>query len=159
QVPAYFNTRQRRGLAETARTGLSRNVPYISIEGQSFTLVDENGVERQIPTPFLDCAIIDLTDVVSRVFWGTEDGNYGSPVKMYRKGDAFAPPICFSDNGIGASSQAQEPQATRCKGCQWNEWNSSISRMTGKGVPACGSTKKVAVYIPGINFPFLLRVP
>jgi hypothetical protein len=160
QLPAHLANRARRDLAETGLTGLSRNVPYVSIEGTAFTLVDENGVQRPIPKPYLDCVIIDVTDVVSRVFWGTEGMAYGAPQKAYAgKGQGYTPPICFSDNGIGASSQAQEPQAQNCKGCQWNDWNSSISRMTGKGIPACGSTKKVALFVPGVAFPFLLRIP
>lgn len=157
--PAHLQGRDRRGLAEIARVGLGRAVPYVSIEGTAFTLIDENGQQRPITTPYLDCVIIDLTNVVSRVFWGVENG-YGSHVKAYPgKGQAYSPPICFSDNGIGASTQAQEPQAQNCKGCQWNAWDSAVSRMTGKGVPACGSTKKVAVYVPGVVFPFLLRIP
>lgn len=157
QVPAHIQNRQRRNLAETARTGLGRGVPYLSIEGGAFTLIDENGQQRPVPTPYVDCVIIDVTNVVGRVFWGMEN-EYGGYTKNYSRNNPV-PPVCFSDNGIGASNAAADPQATNCKGCQWSVWGSAKSRQDGKPIPACGSTKKIALYYPDIQFPFLLRIP
>jgi hypothetical protein len=153
QLPARFANRQsRRQLATAVTAGLGvSSPPYVSIEGGQFTLIDENGEQEIVETKHLDCVIID-TNVevkIQRVFWGVN--------KPYSRDGS--PPVCFSDNGIGASRNAQEPQSANCGACKWSEWGSAMSQLTGKGVPACKTIKKIAVLVPGWDFPFLLRVP
>jgi hypothetical protein len=158
QLPARFQNRQnRRTVAEAAATGLgSASPPYVSIKGGSFTLVDGNGEQDPIAGP-LDCVIIDTNAGVSRVFWGVDE--QGRPKPYDPNADTFVPPVCFSDNGIGASRNAAEPQSMNCSTCRWNVWGSATSKVSGKGVKACQATKKIAVLVPEWEFPFLLRVP
>lgn len=166
QLPARFANRQnRRQIVQAVVQGLGMaSPPYVSIKGGSFTLVDANGEQEPVETKWLDCVIID-TNVPSRVFWGEKVYNPNS--------DVYEPPACFSDNGIGASAQAAQPQSTSCMTCPQNTWGSATSKVTGKPVKACHVIKKVAVlpvigavqpdgtYAPNetYDFPFLLRVP
>jgi hypothetical protein len=171
QLPARFANRQnKRSLVAAVSAGLGMaSPPYVSIKGGSFTLVDANGEQEPVETRHLDCVIFDVNlDVpVQRVFWGADRAyNPNSNV-------AYEPPECFSDNGIGASSQAAKPQSPLCQTCEQNTWGSAISKVTGKPVKACHVIKKVAVlpivgavgpdstYNPTVSydFPFLLRIP
>jgi hypothetical protein len=161
QLPARFKNRQdRRAVATAVATGLgSASPPSISIKGGAFTLVDANGEQSPVETKYLDCVIFDVNaDVpVQRVYWGKD--------RPFDPGsDAYQPPLCFSDNGIGASRNAQEPQSPSCQMCPQNVWGSAVSKISGKGVKACGAIKKVAVMAmegkeTAYDFPFLLRVP
>jgi hypothetical protein len=160
QLPARFKDRQRRTIATAVGTGLgSASPPFISIKGGAFTLVDANGEQSPVETKYLDCVIFDVNvDVpVQRVYWGKD--------RPFDPGsDAYQPPLCFSDNGIGASRNAQEPQSPSCQMCPQNVWGSAVSKISGKGVKACGAIKKVAVMAmdgkeTAYDFPFLLRVP
>lgn len=159
QLPERFKNRQRRNISEAVVTGLgSASPPYVSIKGGAFTLVDANGEQEPVAERFLDCVIFDVNQEVpiQRVYW--------DPGKPYDpNGDAYTPPACFSDNGIGASLNASQPQnekgGFRCATCPQNTWGSATSKVSGKGVKACHAIKKVAVLVPGWDFPFLLRVP
>lgn len=154
QLPAHLANRQRRDLASSAMAGLNAgSPPHISIAGNRFTLVDAAGNERQIQTLFLDVCIIDANATVSKIF-------YDPRTKYDPSGDNNNPPLCFSDNGIGASAQAAQPQNTSCQLCPHNAWGSAVSQMTGKQTKACNDAKKLAVMVPGLyDQVFLLRVP
>ena len=155
QVPAHILARQnRRNITAAVVAGLgSASPPYVSIKGNMFTLIDSNG--EQVPIKGdLDCVIFDVNEKVAiqRVFWGKDrpfDPN----------SDTYQAPECFSDNGVGASVNAQHPQSTNCSSCQWNTWGSAVSKVSGKATKACGQIKKVVVLVPGYTIPFLLRVP
>jgi hypothetical protein len=161
QLPARFANRQtRRAVATGVATGLgSASPPFISIKGGAFTLVDANGEQSPVESKYLDCVIFDVNAevTVQRVYWGKD--------RPFDPGsDAYQPPLCFSDNGIGASRNAQEPQSPSCQMCPQHVWGSAVSKISGKGVKACGAIKKVAVLAmvgkeTAYDFPFLLRVP
>src|ERR1700758_699396 len=168
-LPARFAGRQtRRNIVQAVTSGLGTAAPpYVSIKGGNFTLVDANGEEEPVETKWLDCVIFDtnLDVAIQRVFWGG---------KIYNPNASdYEPPVCWSDNGIGASAQATEPQSQSCQTCPQNAWGSAVSKVTGKPVKACHVIKKVAVLpiegkveadgtytgVISYNFPFLLRVP
>lgn len=154
QLPAYLANRQRRDLASQASGGIqSGQGPHISIKDNRFTLVDAAGNERPIQMLYLDVCIIDANPVVSKIFF--------DPSKKYDPaGGDNGPPLCFSDNGIGASASAAQPQNTSCQLCQWNAWGSAQSQMTGKQTKACNDVKKLAVVVPGLpDQVFMLRIP
>jgi hypothetical protein len=71
------------------------------------------------------------------------------------------PPTCFSDNGVGPSSQATTPQSPTCAMCPNNAWGSDTSKMTGKPTKACSDRKKLAVIV--VNDPsqlvYQLQIP
>jgi hypothetical protein len=158
ELPERFKNRQsRREIAGGVVAGLSGgSVPSLSIEGSVFTLIDSSGERQAIETRYIDVVIIDVNVLVpiQRVFYGV-----GS---KYDSSNRNAP-LCFSDNGVGASSNAREPQSNNCKTCPMSQWDSAIG-LGGKGVPACKSYKKLAVLpLDGderlYDFPFQLRVP
>ncbi len=153
QLPAHLQNRQRRDLVGATLGGLNTGAPpHISIAGNRFTLVDDAGNEKAINTLNLDVCIIDANPSVSKIYF--------DPSKPYIPGgDNSSPPICWSDNGIGASSQASQPQHTSCQLCPHNAWGSAQSKATGADTKACNDVKKLAVLVPGIEVVFLLRVP
>jgi hypothetical protein len=153
QVPAHILARQKRDLVGAAIGGITAGSPaHISIAGNRFTLVDDAGNEKPIQTLYLDACVIDANPSVSKIFFDPR-----TPFEP--GGDNSNPPICWSDNGIGASAQASQPQSTSCQVCPQNAWGSATSKATGKPVKACNDVKKLAVLVPGINIAFLLRIP
>jgi hypothetical protein len=153
QLPAYLLKRQSRASAEDMVAGIGSGIPaHLSITDNRFTLVDASGNEKPVQTFHLDVCVIGSNNNVSRVFY--------DPAKKYTKGDN-APPLCFSDNGAGPSRQSSSPQAPTCAVCPHAEWGSAVSAMTGRGVPACQSGKKVAFIVPGDadEIVYMLKVP
>jgi hypothetical protein len=154
-LPAHIANRQRKPILAAVSAGLgSASPPYVSIKGGSFTLIDANGEQEPIDSKFLDCVIFDVNETVAiqRVYWGKDrpfDPN----------SDTYQAPVCFSDNGVGASVNAQQPQSSSCQTCPQNVWGSATSRVSGKATKACGQIKKIVVLVSGYDMPFLLRVP
>lgn len=172
KLPARLANRTgSRSLTGAMTAGLgSGTPPSVSIKGGVFTLVDSGGEKIPIEGK-LDCVIFDvnLEVPIQRVFWGLDEH---SQPRAFSEG-AQAPPVCFSDNGIGASAQASEPQSASCQSCAMNrfDWVSKID--PSKKTKACNAIKKLAIYpVYGdldaegvyqasewLKFPFLLRVP
>jgi hypothetical protein len=153
QVPAHILARQKRDLVGAALGGINAGSPaHISIAGNRFTLVDDAGNEKPVQTLNLDVCVIDANPSVSKIYF--------DPSKPFVPGgDNSNPPICWSDNGIGASKFAAQPQHTTCQICPHNAWGSAKSKATGADTKACNDVKKVAVLVPGIEMVFLLRIP
>src|SRR6266566_2181408 len=153
QVPAHILARQKRDLVGAAIGGITAGSPaHISIAGNHFTLVDDAGNEKPIQTLFLDVCVIDANPSVSKIFFDPR-------TPFVPGGDNSNPPICWSDNGIGASAQASQPQNTSCQLCPQNAWGSAVSKATGAKVKACNDVKKLAILVPGIDMVFLMRIP
>lgn len=138
--------------------------PYLSIQGGRFTLFDSTGASEPVTTvdpktglPYIDCCIIDANDYPSKIYFG----------HAFDPGaQNYSPPKCWSDNGIAPSVRCSEPQALSCApdpegrtGCKLAVWGSAVSKVTGKGIPACGKYQKLALLLPGDDIQFLLRVP
>ena len=152
-LPIHLQNRQRRDLVSAAIGGINSGSPaHISIAGNRFTLVDDAGNEKPVQTLFLDVCVIDANPAVSKIYFDPR-------VPYEPGGDNSNPPICWSDNGIGASAQASQPQNSSCQLCPHNAWGSATSKATGKPIKACNDVKKVAVVVPGIDVVFLLRIP
>ena len=153
QLPAHLQNRQRRDLVGAALGGLNTgSPPHISIAGNRFTLVDDAGNEKPIQTLYLDVCVIDANPSVSKIYFDPR-------IPFEPGGDNSNPPLCWSDNGVGASAQASSPQNTSCQLCPHNAWGSATSKTTGKPTKACNDVKKLAVLVPGIEMVFLLRIP
>lgn len=152
-VPAHILARQKRDLVGAALGGINAGSPaHISIAGNRFTLVDDAGNEKPVQTLNLDVCVIDANPSVSKIYF--------DPTKPFVPGgDNSNPPICWSDNGIGASAQASQPQHTTCQICPHNAWGSAKSKATGADTKACNDVKKLAVLVPGMAQVFLLRIP
>jgi hypothetical protein len=153
QVPAHILARQKRDLVGAAVGGITVGSPaHISIKDNRFTLVDDAGNEKPMQTLHLDLCVIDANPSVSKIYFDPR-------IPFVPGGDNPNPPICWSDNGIGASAQASQPQNTSCQLCPHNAWGSAKSKATGADVKACNDVKKLAVLVPGIAMVFLLRIP
>jgi len=150
-LPAYLQNLPSRNLAQTAISNVGQgNPPYLSIEGNRFTLVDVAGNTIPIQTLHIDVVIVDVNDHVSKIFF--------DPSKPYDP-NTPTPPLCFSDNGIAPSINAGHPQAPTCASCPNNVWGSKISQM-GSAVKACADQQKIAIYAPEYSDGlFLLRIP
>jgi hypothetical protein len=152
-VPAHILARQKRDLVGAALGGINAGSPaHISIAGNRFTLVDDAGNQKPVQTLYLDVCVIDANPSVSKIFFDPR-------IPFEPGGDNSNPPICWSDNGVGASAQAAQPQNTSCQLCPQNAWGSAVSKATGKPVKACNDVKKLAVVVPGTELVFLLRIP
>jgi hypothetical protein len=164
QLPAHLRDLPSRGLAQRALANIGAgSPPIVSLMGNRFTLVDAVGTDEQVTTHdpklgvYLDCCVVDVGDHESKIYFGAAfDPNATS----------WPPPKCWSDNGVAPSRQAGEPQARTCTpdptgqfGCKWAVWGSATSKVSGKGVPACGKYQKLAVVPVGDEMAFLLRVP
>lgn len=153
QVPAHILARQKRDLVGAALGGINAGSPaHISIAGNRFTLVDDAGNQKPVQTLYLDVCVIDANPSVSKIYFDPR-------IPFEPGGDNSNPPICWSDNGVGASAQAAQPQNTSCQLCPQNAWGSAVSKATGKPVKACNDVKKLAVVVPGTELVFLLRIP
>lgn len=149
--PAYLQNLPSRNLAQTAIANVGAgNPPYLSIQGNRFTLVDLAGNTIPIQTLHIDVVIVDINDHVSKIFFGLN--------KPYDPANP-SPPICFSDNGLAPSIGSSQPQSPTCASCPQNVWGSKISQM-GSAVKQCADQQKIAVYAPEYSDGlFLLRIP
>lgn len=137
QLPTALASRQRRSVIDDATTGLgSSRGAHLSIRGGRFRLVSATGVETPMEGHHIDVIVVDANDKPARVFF---EGPYDPTQDI--------PPMCFSDNGTGPSSQAMSPQAPTCAVCSHNIRGSDTT-FTGKPTTACDNRKKVAVIIP-----------
>jgi hypothetical protein len=95
----------------------------------------------------LDVVIVGANPNKSRVYY---EGNYDPKDP--------APPDCWSDNGIGPSDNALNPQNATCAGCPRAAWTKINAN--GNAVPWCQERKKAAVLvIGGGETVYLLSVP
>ena len=154
QLPAYLQNYQAPDVGATLSANLgSAMPPHVSIGGGRFTLIDAGNNEIPVPTfdpqlgVYLDAAIIDVNNVMSRIYFA---GAYDGSAEGVR-------PDCFSDNGVGPSVSANSPQASTCAVCPKAEWTKINNN--GKKVPWCSQKQKVALLIPGFPTLFLLAVP
>lgn len=160
QIPAYLAQRTA-SLGDDLTSGLGgQRPPSLSIKAQNFTLIDAAGNEKpaglfdQTTRQFyIDVVVVDGNRAVSKTYYADAyDPN----------ATEFKPPTCYSDNGVGPSSQAQSPQSPSCAACPHNVWGSSVNAQTGKQSKSCQDAKKVAVIVPGqaqLDMAFLLRIP
>jgi hypothetical protein len=70
------------------------------------------------------------------------------------------PPVCSSENGVGPSADARQPQAAFCANCWAREWGSALSQR-GERIPACTTKKRLAVIVPafGWDTPLQFDIP
>ena len=139
QLPAHLQGRASRNLTQKAVAGLGALLPpHISIQGNTFTLIDAAGNEQSVG-PTLDCVIVDVSDVNCKKYFD-KDWEPGSN----------EPPTCWSANGVAPSRDAVSPQARRCDECQWNIRGSKISKISGASIKACRDEKWLALLIPSV---------
>lgn len=130
--------------------------PTVSIKGKVFTL--KRGDEKTLITNADDEPARSLEVVILKA------GPAGDKLaKVYYKSGytegSDAKPLCYSNDGIAPSINAQEPQCKTCAACPQNVWGSHVSE-DGKKGKACSDSKRLAIAPAGqINDPMLMRVP
>jgi hypothetical protein len=154
QLPAHLQTYQVPDIGATLSQNLGSSMPpHVSIGGNRFTLVDAANNEIPVPTfdpklgVYLDACIVDVNDVMSRVYFA---GQYDPNAEGVR-------PDCFSDNGVGPSVSANSPQSPTCAACPQALWTKVNNQ--GNKVPWCTQKQKMALLIPGMSTLFLLALP
>jgi hypothetical protein len=150
QLPVHLQGRQSRGLARRTLDNIPPGTPAsLSIEGSRFTLIDAAGGVIPIQTLYIDCIVVDANEHVSQTYYDP-DAKYDP--------NTPSPPLCFSDNGVGPSIQAREPQSTTCAACPKQAWE-KINAL-GNKVPWCQKSQKIALwpfeYSTGL---FMLKIP
>lgn len=152
QLPAFLQN-STRAIAAQALAGLSQGSPaHISIRQNRFRLVDSGGQEKLVETFHIDVVIADANPHISHVFYKDAFDPASTDYK---------PPACYSDNGVGPSEAALDPQSATCASCPHSAWGSATSNVTGKDTKACNDSKKLACLVPGLapGLAFMLRVP
>ena len=152
QVPAWWN--KRTNDANDFLSGIGASLPpHLSIGMNRFTLVDNAGNERP-PAMSIDVCIIAANNNASRIY-------YDPNTPFDPSGATNSPPLCWSDNGTGPSRNAAQPQSQTCAACPKSIWGSAQSRMTGKGIPACQQSKKVAFLVPSDadDILYMFKIP
>src|SRR5271165_93810 len=122
--------------------------PRISADN-GFTLLLANGVPHPSipPSLFLDVVVIGHNPVASRIYY---EGGYDPRNSQ--------PPACYSDNGVGPSSNSMQPQSELCVTCRHSVWDRPTPN--GNFVPACDHRKKLACLVAGAgDTVFLLNLP
>jgi hypothetical protein len=149
QLPDHLAKTQLPRLSDRATEGMgSAMPPHVSIRGNEFTLVDQAGEEFSVETKHLDCAIIDMSDVMCKLFYDAA----WTP-------DSKDPPLCWSANGIGPSKEAIQPQSPTCQACPNNIRGSAVSKLSGASIKACRDEKWLAVIVDGFkDMVFQFRV-
>ena len=151
--PAYLLRDNDYGIGQKLAAGLAQPRPNrISLEGDKFTLIMASGQHHpQVPVQMsIQAIFVGGNPHTSRTYYDSDTYDRASP-------DA---PVCFSDNGVAPSEKSQTPQSPTCGQCEKAKWGSALSKMTGKGIPACQSRKKAAVMVAGAGEDvFLLDIP
>lgn len=151
EVPAFLLNRRKPGIAKAIVESFGTAMPpHVSIKNNRFTLVDGAGNTKPIETLHLDAVVVDMNQKMTKIYYADS----------YDPDQRLAP-NCYSDNGVGPSSRAREPQAPTCAACPKAVWGSATSKITGKGIPACANGIKLAIMVPGdaSSLCYMLRVP
>ena len=153
QVPAWWNKRSTSDTSDFLSGIGSALPPHLSIGMNRFTLVDSAGNERP-PVMSIDVCIIAANPYKSQIY-------YDPNTPFDPSGATNSPPLCWSDNGTGPSRNAAQPQSQTCVSCAKYVWGSAQSRMTGRGIPACQQSKKVAFLVPSDadDILYMFKVP
>lgn len=139
QLPAHLQGRTKANVAARAVQHLGTALPpHISIQGNTFTLIDASNNEQQAG-PMLDVCVVDVSDVKCKRFY---------PPDRPWTPDSNDAPACFSANGIGPSRDAASPQARTCEECKWNVRGSAVSKISGAAIKACRDEEWISVYAP-----------
>ncbi len=139
QLPAHLQGRQSHNIAEKAAAGIGASLPpHVSIQGNTFTLIDAGGQEAPVGA-FMDVVVVDVSEQVAKRFY--------PPDKPWTK-DSNDPPTCQSRNGLMPDAESPVKQARSCAECQWNERGSAVSKMSGVAIKACRDEKWLAIMLP-----------
>lgn len=144
QLPVFLQKPELFAESNKAIAGIGGgSPPQIGIRAAKWRLVSADGEELMVNQMHLDVIVLTGNPHVSKTFYeGAYDANVSSP------------PTCFSDNGVGPSSQAGSPQSPLCASCPNNVWGSKINEATGKGSKKCGDSKKLAVVL-AVDTPYI----
>lgn len=136
-LPQPLALRSRRRIIDDAVQGLgSARGAHLSIRGGRFRLIDAKGAETLVDTHYIDLVMIDANDKPARIYF---EGAYDP--------GSDDPPVCWSDNGVGPSTQAMSPQSPTCQMCPNNIRGTKMT-FTGKPTTACENRKKLAFIVP-----------
>lgn len=133
QLPAFARNRTSvsaltKALANSGGSGYPHR---ISIKGGVFRLISNGKEIASIEERYLDVAIVNAAEFVTRKFYGIafEDG-------------VATPPKCWSSNGLVPDGNSSEKQASACASCEQN-----IKGSGANDSKACRSQQRIAVVL------------
>lgn len=110
--------------------------PRISLKNTRFTLIDGGKLRTAWDPNNLPVVFVAANPHKSKIYY---PGGFDA--------DNPQPPLCYSDNGVAPSSNAQDPQARSCAECRHNVFGTAQDG-EGRG-KACADRKKLACFVIG----------
>ena len=127
------------GWLERGTVGISGGRdPHIDTSNRIFSAV-YGGTKASISNMengrvYFDCVVLDAAMREIQLMYR----------EKYATGGEVSPPICYSDNGLGPSVGAPQPQSPTCPACQWRKFGTAINE-AGKPIPRCTRKKRLVV--------------
>jgi hypothetical protein len=142
---------------DTITVGISQGRdPHVATTGRVFSAVyggitkNISQFDERVGKLFFDCVIVAASPRDMQIMY---KGKYAA-------GGEVSPPICYSDNGIGPSEGAPQPQKPLCAQCDWRRFGTDVND-AGKPVPRCTKKKRIVV-VPlalGYDTPLQFDLP
>lgn len=112
--------------------------PHVDTSNRIFSAV-YGGMKKSISNMsegrvYFDCVVLDACEREIQIMY---KGKFAA-------GGEVSPPVCFSDNGLGPSLDAPQPQAPTCQRCEWRKFGTAVSE-SGKAIPRCTRKKRLVV--------------
>jgi hypothetical protein len=146
-VPAYF---QPDDFAENrAASSGTMGCPMIKLDQKTFCMAV--GGEKESMGVSFNCIIVGVAELPSKAYF-EDDFQPGVIVS----------PRCAAANGKTPDSAVKDPLCDQCSRCSKNMFGSKISKFSGKKTTACGSKKRIVVFLPNAspdNKFFRLDIP
>jgi len=144
-------------------------MPHISTDNKEFAAVVGKELrpialyDEQARTMYLEFILVGMAKHPIRLHFplAAKDPNNPNPAQVSTYDPKNKqPPVCSSENGVGPSVDARQPQAAFCANCWAREWGSALSQR-GERIPACTTKKRLAVIVPafGWDTPLQFDIP
>ena len=119
--------------------------PQISLSGTRF-VIKSDGVSTPIPTVEIDVIMLGGKETVDRAYYTGKFDHTATEAKS---------PDCYSETGVQPNGDSPLKQCESCAGCPLNQYGSGtdLNGNPSKG-KACKETKRLAIFINGINYGF-----
>lgn len=154
QLPAYLQALALPSIGAAVVNGITggASIYQIGLKQSRFRLQSPSSEEQLVDALHLDVIIVGANTNKSHSYYAT---------KYDPKNTEFKAPDCWSDNGIGPSNKADNPQSAACATCPHNVWGTGTSASGAPAGKACQETKKMAVLLADnpTGPVYLLRIP
>jgi len=132
--------------------------PTLSIKGKVFT-INKDRTKTIVTKPGEDED--EVAQSMGLVFLRANQRAKTYYAKGFTEGDSdHARPECYSLDGVAPSINSSDPQSPKCAICPHNQWGSAVDDAgNAREGKRCQDNARIAVSVPGVLDPMLLRVP